>query len=287
MQGYKLDEGKYREGYLTQEDMWKSFNWLFSKCSKNDTSYKFIFLKAIIECIDRKDTRGRISFDILFDEFTRISWNLILKYDIEQKAEVVDGRKSAIERVLEPYKDYYCEYDDLFKEEKEKIVQKVKAQCKKYVVGALYGDTYQLLYSFSKKEEWIEINPQMERFIKENTVIIENLNYFKWAKFYENLNTSTKTEAMLNSVDCAFIRKNENVYRAILAFEFETLKGKQDARINSLNILLQDSNKEIDALNLDEDEVDNELYKDFLHMKEYMEDPILLVKHLKDEKGLI
>ena len=51
----------------------------------NNSSYKFVFLKSIIDCLDKKDTLGKIGFDILFERFTSISWNLVLKYGISQK----------------------------------------------------------------------------------------------------------------------------------------------------------------------------------------------------------
>ena len=54
MQGYKLAEGQYKTDNLTTDKMWDTFNWLFSAYSRNDTSYKFIFLKAVIDCLDKK-----------------------------------------------------------------------------------------------------------------------------------------------------------------------------------------------------------------------------------------
>lgn len=54
MQGFKLNEGKYRTDKLTDDDLWNAFNWLFSSYSRNDTSYKFIFLKSIINSIDKR-----------------------------------------------------------------------------------------------------------------------------------------------------------------------------------------------------------------------------------------
>ena len=46
--------------------------------------------------------------------------------------------------------------------------------CKKYVVGALFSDMNEIFYSFNKKEEWIELNPTMVKFINDNKDIIEN-----------------------------------------------------------------------------------------------------------------
>lgn len=85
-------------------------------------------------------------------------------------------------------------------------------QCKKYVVGALYGDANAYIYSFSKKEEWIELNPIMEKFIRDNKELIESLNYYKWAKYYENVNDTETTIRVQKLIDSKVTRKNESVY---------------------------------------------------------------------------
>lgn len=59
------------------------------------------------------------------------------------------------------------------------IYHQVKMKCKAYVVGALFEDTKHLFYSFSKKGEWIQINPRMYEFICKHKVIIEKLNYYE------------------------------------------------------------------------------------------------------------
>lgn len=46
-------------------------------------------------------------------------------------------------------------------------------------MGALYGDTNELMYSFSKKREIIQLNPQMKDFVLRH----EELNYYELANF--------------------------------------------------------------------------------------------------------
>lgn len=286
MQGYKLAEGQYKTDKLTTDKMWDTFNWLFSSYSRNDTSYKFLFLKSIIDCIDKKDSRGRITFDVLFERYTRLAWPLVLKYKLSQKAQASDGRKSTLENVLNNRYDSYIEFDELFNDEKIKICREVKRQCKKYVVGALYGDTDGYLYSFSKKEEWIELNPVIEEFIKDNQGILENLNYYKWAQFYEHVNDSEKIDNLRSSLKKEITRKNESLCRTVLAQEFEVTGGPNVSRINTLDLLMAaEATTSTDEL-LDAD-VEEELYKDSSHMRFYVKDPIQLINKLKKEKGIL
>ncbi|MDO4189701.1 MAG: hypothetical protein Q4D29_12015 [Lachnospiraceae bacterium] len=289
MQGYKLNDGEYKRDKLTCDEMWNTFNWLFSSKSRNNSSYKFIFLKSIIDSLDRKDADGKISFDVLFRRFTIIAWNLVAKYRIAQKAFDETKKETYLEQEIHSLlKEYEAEYVELHAFsacEQERLVKRIKNECKKYVVGALYGDTDGYFYSFSKKEEWISINPLMEEFIKKNKGMIENLNYYKWAKFYENVNPEVSVDVG-NLIDNSFARSGESVYRTILAYEFERNVKQQDERINTIELLFEAENISEEMTYISNNEVEEELYQDMGHMKEYLSDPIVLISMLKKRKGI-
>jgi len=50
-ESWKIKEAQYIQNQLSEEDIWKMFNYIFSSKSINNTSYKFGFLKTIIECV--------------------------------------------------------------------------------------------------------------------------------------------------------------------------------------------------------------------------------------------
>ena len=134
--------------------------------------------------MEMKEPNGRISFDILFDRFTSISWSLILKYKINQKVKARGKKASLLEQDLLNFfesggYEKYVDVSEISVKDWKKLVKKIKQDCKRYVVGALYGDMKELLYSFSRKEEWIELNQQMEFFVEKHKELIESLNYYK------------------------------------------------------------------------------------------------------------
>ena len=47
--GYDLTYGTYVDRQLSDDEMWSAFSFLFSGKSRNDTSYKFGFLKSILD----------------------------------------------------------------------------------------------------------------------------------------------------------------------------------------------------------------------------------------------
>ena len=206
MAGFDLKEGMYEARNVSDDELWSAFACVFSSKSRNDSSYKFGFLKAIIDNLYNVDANLKLSFDQLFNKFGEIYWNLILKYGLRQKAVTNDNRETYLEQVLHAAVEKYkilepIPYESLTAEMMLDISHQVKMKCKKYVVGALFEDTNRLFYSFSKKEEWIQINPVMYEFVCKHKVIIEKLNYYEWARFLERVNEETVAVKLLNKID--------------------------------------------------------------------------------------
>lgn len=227
MAGFDLKEGKYEERNVSDDEMWSAFACVFSSKSRNDSSYKYGFLKSIIDNLYNVDENLQLTFDQLFSKFGEIYWNLILKHGIRQKAPTADNRITYLEQILnsaaEKYKiDEPIPYESLTSEMMLDISHQVKMKCKKYVVGALYEDTKRLFYSFSKKEEYLRFNPQMYQFVCNHKIVIEKLNYYEWARFLERVNDESVSVKLLDKLDNSAKRNNLSVYRQILYDEFES-----------------------------------------------------------------
>lgn len=166
MQGYALKEADYVEKTLTEDEIWAIFGGMFSGRAVHDTSYKYGFFKAVLDSIYNADDNLLLTFDQIFYKFTEIYWNLILKYHLRQKAVTKNGRETILEKILKEAAagqkagiNDIC-FEALSADMKAEICHKVKIKCKENVVGALYGDSGGVLYSFSKKQEYIKLNPQ-------------------------------------------------------------------------------------------------------------------------------
>ena len=112
-------------------------------------------------------------------------------------------------------------FESISDEAKIEVCKKIKSKCKVNVVGALYGDTKGLFYSFSRKEEWLQINPQMYQFVCKHKLAIEKLNYYEWAKYLEKINDDSVMDHLLTKIDKSSERENLTIYRRILFEEFE------------------------------------------------------------------
>ena len=226
MAGYNLKEGRYKERSASEDELWSAFACVFSSKSRNDSSYKYGFLKSILDNLYNVDENLGLTFDQLFSKFGEIYWNLILKHGLRQKAPTNDNKETYLEQILhasvEKYQIYEpIPYESLTQEMMLDISHQVKIKCKKYVVGALFEDTKELFYSFNRKGEWLQINPVMYEFVCKHKVVIEKLNYYEWARFLERVNEESASVYLLDKIDKSAKRNNLSVYRRILYEEFE------------------------------------------------------------------
>ena len=224
--GASLSEGLYKTGHLSDDEMWSAFAYLFSPKAKHSASYKYGFLKAILDNLYNTDDQLILTFDQLFSKFAEIYWNLVLKHNIRQSPVIVGGKTTKLEQALWEAKSRCPVADELPFESiptsvKDYVCRRVKIDCKENVVGALYGDLQELLYSFSKKGEYIKFNPVMYEFVCKHKIAIEKMNYYEWAKYLEKINSDDVMDHLLTKIDESAKRNNLEFYRNILFEEFE------------------------------------------------------------------
>ena len=135
--GYDLKEGYYATRSLSDDEMWSAFSYLFSSKSVNDTSYKFGFLKSILDNLYNTDDKLTLTFDQLFSKFTEIYWNLVLKHHILQKNPGKMKRRSALETALLETKEKYAieegiPFESITDEMKLFVCHKVKVKCNRF-----------------------------------------------------------------------------------------------------------------------------------------------------------
>lgn len=222
MPGYDLKEGLCKQGTVSEDELWSAFASLFSSQVVMVSSYKYGFLKAILDNLYNVDEDLKLTFDQLFSKFAEIYWNLILKHKLQQQAKKVTYLEQILHEAITKYNlPEEIPYESIPSQAMVDISYQVKKRCKKYVVGALFEDTKRLFYSFSKKGEWIQLNGQMYEFICKHKVAIEKMNYYEWARFLERINTGSEVDHLLSKIDQSAKRSNLSYYRDILFNEFE------------------------------------------------------------------
>lgn len=228
--GSRLSFGEYTKEKLSRVDMYNTIDKILSSTSKRSSSYKFIFFKSLLDCLDKIDSEYRLSFEIVFTRFTEISWRLILRYNFKQGPVRIGYEKNGLEKSIELYREDYNQGEVILNGAlREKVSQDVKKACSKYVVGALYQDALRRLYSFSKSTETIILNPVMHSYLLKNRDIIEKLLYIKWGEYLYETN---QYNPIFNIIGDLWIQKYEQylssnaIASLVLAMACEASKSK-------------------------------------------------------------
>lgn len=220
MAGWDLVEGICKKESISEDEFWEIINNFFSSKSNKTTSYKFAFFKSIIDNIFNLDG-AIISYDILFERFAEMYWNLVARYRIVQIQSTSRFTKSSVEIIIEEIlKKYNLDKDTPFESLRDDIkayvIFKITKTCSKYVIGAFFEDTDRSFYSFSRKDKMIELHPNIVKYIIKYKNILSKLNYFEWIKFLEKTNTNDNIILLAEKLDCSTKRGNLTFYKDFL-----------------------------------------------------------------------
>jgi 5-methylcytosine-specific restriction endonuclease McrA len=222
MEGWRLQKADYRKEHLSESDIWASFNYIFSSKSTNRTSYKYGFMKSLLENVFNVDHANFLNYEKIFSKFTEIYWALTQKYKLKQGDNGIKNllKKTSVEIIFD---DYVLKYplikDVLFENIKEEIqvlmINEVIKKCKKFVIGAIYGDSHGEFYSFNLLKNELMFNPYVLEFMKKYKNILLKLNHYEWAQYLEKINRDNSNH-ILNKLNLATKRINLSNYRDVL-----------------------------------------------------------------------
>ena len=230
MPGWNLKNGNLVNNNISEDELWGLFNFVFSNGSRKRNTYKFGFLKAILDNLFSGywDVDLYIlSYDILFSKFAENYWNIIVKYNLKQQRRDDKSEYSRIETIFKEAGSTNSvianiEFESIDSELKKKIISKVRNSCKGNVVGALYNDLEGKVYSFDLKDEGIKLSRSSYNFMFKYKTELEKLNYYAWAQFMEKINDDSVLVRVLDKLELSTPRRNDlSIYREILEREFE------------------------------------------------------------------
>lgn len=188
--GFDLKEGEYDQTLKSSKEIRENLNLFFENSTVKASTYKYAMFKSIMDCLNLTTNKTyRISFDLLFSRFAEIYWVLVFQHKIPQKPPSINAPETLAERVISRITEKYrirrkTKYADLPDRIRSELVDQMKNNCSRYVFGALYAETDQMLYSFSKEKEWIKVNPQIVYFLGKHGNTIQKQNYQAWGNYY-------------------------------------------------------------------------------------------------------
>ena len=218
--GWLLKEHQIDNSFHSDDELWSAINNLFNTRTKFRTSYKFCFLKSILDNIYNVNERLELSMIDIFSRFTEIYWNLIVKHHLNQ-IRPGTSTKSAIANLINEISvaNHVCPempFERLTQIEKDRLILVVVKDCSKYVVGALCTDFRYIIYGFDKDKTKIQFNYFAYIFLVKYAYIIGKRNYFEWIKFLESVNDKDLTYNIAGCLDDSSQRVDLSKYRTFL-----------------------------------------------------------------------
>lgn len=243
MENWRKLSGKYDESKdLTERELFSIFHRMMStRCSK-ETTYKFALLKSLLETVFLSGADGKAYFRQVFKKFTAMYWPLVVEYKIKQ---IRGNRASSVSLV---FAELIAEEENLqdlpsfegLPEAKQWQVINSVIDKQKNVLGALLGDSEDILFNFDWKERTIELNPKVVEFMKMNYDTLTKLINYSWALWLAEENKE-KPLAILSVLHGDVKRRGLDKYKNILYERFgenacfycsKPIKGKKDAQVD-------------------------------------------------------
>lgn len=210
--GWTLDHGEIK--LCNEED----FLPLISSslfCGKHTTTYKYCFLKSLLENLYSVDDKYAISFNKIGETFSGVFWNMINVYGIPQMTSYCTGARSVYERIIfelvnkKPYLKG-VHFDSINTADRNTYLKSVYPEFVKNVIGAFYDDTNGSIFGFSKKDKKLWFSNKSYEFLIRNRFIIEQVNYYEWLKMIESiLKANNKTIPNLSTVLEDITKRND------------------------------------------------------------------------------
>ncbi|TSI05107.1 HNH endonuclease [Lysinibacillus sp. BW-2-10] len=217
-QYWKLTSGEMKDNYLTDADIWKSIHYFFYH-SKNSTTYKFGFFKALLENLSETNEDMEISFEDLFKSFTKIYWNLVVHHQLWQAN--TQTKKSKVQAVIEDFQTKYSiptewNFDKIALPQQSQLIKHVKTNGKRNVIGATYGDFNEEIYTFDLKNESIKLNSAYYEFLQKYKRILTDVNNYQLSLFLEKFNEAEKLNKLLSKVEFVTQRQSLKEFELLL-----------------------------------------------------------------------
>ena len=219
MQGWSLPNGKITKIDMSDAEIWKYFNILFSNKSKNQSSYKYAFIRSILENLYNVDSEIQLSFAQIYEPFARIYWNLVIRHGLRQSHG--SSTPSLVETELLRIKTSNSipkeiAFDKLTVQVQNEVYERICKAGKRYVVGAVYADTDGTFYEFDLKKEFVKLNPYVHTFMLRHMEVLFRLNNYELMKLLYKLNPPTACENLIENIENITQRNMLATYRQVL-----------------------------------------------------------------------
>lgn len=202
MEGYKLQHGALLDRPVSETELWQIILRLFSETSRKTMSYKFGLLRAMLFTLDSVDSSLTVTFEELFEPFASLYWDIVVCHGLSQVGPRSGHETSVVERVLSDTASHLglhagTAFDALGPDLRRNVVSQVRHEGKRYVVGAIYGDTAGALYAFDLTKEVLQFHPDAFRFMQSYHPLLMKLANVELLSFLKEVTPTDRHGSLL------------------------------------------------------------------------------------------
>lgn len=215
---WDLNAAEAKAHYLTETDLWRYTQQFFWHAS-HTTTYKHVLMKALLQCVPEISAEGKLTFWQIAKHVTTIYWNLVITHQLRQIHSTT--KRSGVETALLAFQQQHkipseWTFEKLPQAHQQQLITAVNRTFKQYVYGSFYSSFEGTIYSFSKKEEWLQLAPPYIVFFeKYRRIVIQTTNY-QLALFLEKVNDAATMQHILTKLEFVAVRQSLESFRQLL-----------------------------------------------------------------------
>lgn len=189
MAGWDLKKGNAKITNFNDEYLWDKAKDFLSRKTTMKNLYKITLIRSFININDGFVSSKTNIFNEVVYEFSKIMWNFKSEFSMID-ATIYNGvsSESKQDKIINEIKSVYkldqkCKFGELNKAVKWKYIEKTKSVIKTNVIGAVFYDFNEEIYSFDLKNEELFFSEEYAKFFRNNKEILLQLLWYREIEF--------------------------------------------------------------------------------------------------------
>ncbi|SHI04462.1 hypothetical protein [Clostridium grantii] len=221
MAGWNLKKGNAKIICFNNEIFWNRIEDFLSKKTTMKNLYKITLIRSLININSEFISMENNIFNELTYEFSKIIWNFksessMINSTIYNGVSYEAKQDKIIEQIKNVYKlDQKSKFEDLNETVRWNYIEKTKSVIKTNVIGAIFSDFNEEIYSFNLKNDELFLNEEYAKFFRDNKSILLQLLYYREIEFIKISEKDNKNIVEYYGNEIYFYGLEKNYYELI------------------------------------------------------------------------
>jgi len=238
MVGWNLRYGNAKISILNDEHLWNRIEDFLSKKTSMKNLYKIMLIRSLINISNNIIPNKKNVFNQLLYEFSKSMWDfksksIIINSTIYNGVSLKAKQDKIISEIKIKYNlDRKYKFEELNESIKLKYIEKTKDVIKTNVIGAIFSDFNEEIYSFNLKNNELFLMEGYSNFFRYNRVILLKLLYYRELEFIKISEKDTEKIIQYYGSELCIYGLEKNYYELINRI-IENTKHRKDNIMNS------------------------------------------------------